>query len=243
MKLSIITLNTWKCDGAYPKRLDLIADVLQSIEFDILLGQEVFVSETFSTESILANDLNSISYFEKSRYKQREFNGEQLESYSGLCVWTKHKISRSHRLVLPTTAQDGERIAQVFSLDVNGSELVFINTHLTHLKNESTLRIEQIDTLINYANAEFNPAGIVLCGDLNAEKNDKEISYLTSSQGFIDAYPTCTRSHTSGRCIDHVFYYPADVLTVKKATTILDTPAQGVLPSDHFGLCIELELG
>ena len=41
--LSLITLNTWKCDGDYPRRLTLMRRELARLDPDILALQEVFV--------------------------------------------------------------------------------------------------------------------------------------------------------------------------------------------------------
>ena len=242
MQLSLFTLNTWKCDGEYPYRLDLISNELLAQEFDFLLGQEVFDSEAVSTEKILTDTLGLPSHYAKARYKDREMGGDLIRSYSGLCTWTHHSISSWHKIVLPSTDLDGERISQVFTFEENGMLIALINTHLTHLKNETSLRTKQIESTLNEVNRFCTPDGILFCGDFNAGKNSVEITTLTSTYGFTDTYPDCLSSHINGRCTDHVFYYPSNLFSVKNAAVVLNTPVDGTIPSDHFGIYVELNL-
>lgn len=242
MQVSLVSLNTWKCEGEYPHRLDLIADEIRSQSCDFFLGQEVFDSGSISTEKMLSGKLKYASYYEKARYKEREVGGKLIPSHSGLCVWTDHALSSRHTINLPTAPLDGERISQVFSCEVKGKLIAIINTHLTHLRNESKLRLKQIKTTIDEVNRLCNPDGILFCGDFNANKESPEIKNLISSYGFTDAYPDCPSTHIGGKCVDHIFYYPTHRFSVSKARTILHSSKHEILPSDHFGIHVEINI-
>ena len=43
--MRILTLNTWKCDGAYRPRLQAMAQGLAALAPDVILLQEVFATE------------------------------------------------------------------------------------------------------------------------------------------------------------------------------------------------------
>ena len=242
MQLSLITLNTWKCDGEYPGRLGVIADELLSRKFDFFLGQEIFDSDSYSTERYLSERLNITSFYEKSRFKKRDVQNESTPSYSGLCAWSNHILTSYFKIELPTADDDGERISQVLNFEIDGMLLAVINTHLTHLKGESSLRTRQIDFTLNEVHRLNSPDGIILCGDFNAAKESDEIKNLISRQGFEDAFPDCPPTHIGNRCIDHIFYYPAHRFSKNKASLILDKKVGGVMPSDHFGICAELNI-
>lgn len=242
MQLSLITLNTWKCEGEYPERLELISDELISREVDFFVGQEVYDSQLYSSEKHFSDELKMSALFEKARYKQRTVHEESTLSHSGLCIWTNRTILDSAKIELPITDADGERISQVILVAYKEMQIAIVNTHLTHLKGQEELRKKQIATTIDQTKNLFNPDGIVFCGDFNCEKDSKEITHLVSNYGFEDAYPTCASTHIGGRCIDHVFYYPSHRFSTQRASIILNEKINGILPSDHFGMYVELTI-
>lgn len=242
MQLSIVTLNTWKCDGEYPKRIDLILKDIQEREFDFFLGQEIFDSEDLSTWKMVTEGLNLPSVYEKSRLKNREVNGRVVPSHSGLCCWSRYTPVSTHKVELPDTPLDGERISQIITYQIGDFLLAVVNTHLTHLKDSSSLRIEQISKTLEELQRIREPDGIIFCGDFNAGKESEEIQFLIDECDFTDAYPQCFTTHTNGICLDHILYYPADRFSVNSTSVILDYPINGTIPSDHFGLHVELEI-
>lgn len=242
MRLSLISLNTWKCDGEYPDRLRVIGEELSGRTFDFLLGQEVFESEKVSTEQFLSSYLNLPSYYHKSRKKNRMVEGEEVDSYSGLCMWTQLLPQSKNKIDLPENTLDGERISQLLVFKIHDLNIAIINTHLTHLKNESSLRSRQIAHTLAETARLARVDGILFCGDFNAGKKSAEIEEVVTSHAFVDAYPNCLSSHISGNCPDHVFYYPSHRFSISTASAILAAPVKGILPSDHFGIQVELTI-
>lgn len=250
--LTVVTLNAWKCDGDYFARVHAIADGLKALEPDIVLLQEVFATAdgALHTGEAVRERLRMTHVHAPARPKPRSLAGQPLASTSGLSILTSLPILEARTLALPDDPADGERIAQIATLDWDGGALAVVNTHLTHLADADDLRTRQLAAIAE-AIPEDGPA--ILGGDLNAAPGDAPLRWLEDGSGFAvaDAWeaaggpiPTLTgadgRSLTGG-CIDHLFAFAkagAAAPAITDAGRVLDTPdpATGTLPSDHAGV-------
>ena len=79
--LSLITLNTWKCDGEYRIRLRLMAEGLAELNPDIILLQECFKTDhrQDNTARVLANTLSMNSCYLPAREKLRTFEDNPVD--------------------------------------------------------------------------------------------------------------------------------------------------------------------
>jgi len=250
--VTVVTLNTWKCDGDYFARVQAIAEGLKALDADIVLLQEVFASAdgAIHTGEAVRERLRLPHVHAPARRKARALAGHDLESTSGLSVLTRLPVTEDDVLALPSDPADGERIAQIVTLDWNGGPLVVVNTHLTHLAGADALRIRQLAAI-----AEAVPEGVpaIMGGDMNAEPDDAPIRWLHEDSGLTvaDAWgaaggpqPTLTatdRTTLSEGCIDYLFALARDgsaALAITEAGRVLDTPdpATGTMPSDHAGV-------
>ncbi|MEM7108552.1 MAG: hypothetical protein AAF519_10030, partial [Bacteroidota bacterium] len=91
MQLSLVSLNMWKCEGEYDRRLRLMAEGLSNYSYDLLLGQEVYESEDFkrSSAAYLSAQLGLQPFFARARKKVRQVLGKNELGYSGLCIWSR----------------------------------------------------------------------------------------------------------------------------------------------------------
>lgn len=243
MKLSIATINTWKCDGAYNERLQLLSKGLGNYSLDIICCQEVFSSNDLriSTEKHLQRQLSMTSFYFPSRKKERIVNGIKTQSFSGLCSLTNLPVLEEKRIYLPSHIDDDERTAQLITIIVEGKKIVTVNTHLTHIRDASGLRVHQINEILKHI--DFDESDMVfVCGDLNDTPDSITIRRLTEKHLFnsvLKDYPP-TRGD---KCIDYIFYRSKEPIEVTKAKRILNKPSEhGVFPSDHLGILATFKL-
>lgn len=85
--VSIVTLNTWKAEGDYPRRVAAP---------DILLLQEVFIARSLgeNTAESLARLLGMDAHVLPLRRKARLFGGRPVDSHSGLAILSRLRVAR-----------------------------------------------------------------------------------------------------------------------------------------------------
>lgn len=261
VSLKLLTINTWKCDGPYHERMAVFKRALDHLQPDVIACQEVFRTATTDTGRELAGTLNMHYQFAPGRYKTRTFDGEPTKSYSGLGLLSRYPIQQSVTLLLPTDVRDGERMAQYSLIDCNGLVILVINTHLTHLRNSSSLRIQQLDALLSHPLVGQHNGPIFLCGDFNAELSSPELQHLLGHPTLTvrDAYeagngplPGITMPARSqsipakDKRIDFIFSIAnahTRLPAITDAQVVLDEANEaGIYPSDHCGVMIQAEL-
>lgn len=259
--LRLLTINTWKCDGQYRQRLDLLKQGLRALQPTVVACQEAFQSTEGQADTAreLAQALGMKYSSVPARLKPRLFEGAVVKSYSGLALLSAYPIRQTWTSFLPTDPRDGERMAQYCLIDTPATPTLVINTHLTHLPNSSALRKLQLDTLLQHPSLANHDGPVFLCGDLNAEAHSEEIQLLHTYRPFFvrDAYvagkgqlPGYTmRSQqelTRGKRIDFIFSIASleeRLPIITDARVVLDQPGEtGIYPSDHSGVMIQTDL-
>jgi len=148
--LRLATLNTWKNEGRYPRRLELIAAGLAGLDLDVLLLQEAFVGQGWNTASWLGERLGLQVSLAPARWKPRLHDGRMMRSASGLAILSREVIV-PEVLSLSAHPDDGERIAMF--ADVGGGAFRVLNLHLTHLQGPvgDELRRVQLSEALEWA--------------------------------------------------------------------------------------------
>lgn len=251
---SLLTINTWKCDGNYRQRMVLLRTQLGDLKPDVIACQEVFSADEADTGRELARSLGMFYSYAPARKKPRLFEGNLTDSESGLGVLSRYPILQTDTLPLPPHPDDTDRLAQLCWLRVNGTPVLVVNTHLTHLRGQSELRQQQLATLLAHP-ALTDPGGTVfLCGDFNAEAQSPEIQFLPNhptvsvqntyalGNGTPPGYTMPDRTGKGrSRCIDFIF--SLSPVTITEARVVLDlADADGNYPSDHCGVLITAQL-
>ena len=259
------TINTWKCDGAYRTRLDLLKKGLAACKPDLIACQEVFQSEAGGADTgrALADALEMHYHWVPARHKDRYLDGKQVSSYSGLALLSVYPILEAWSYILPADERDGERLAQFVRVDCHSVLVLVINTHLTHLSDASGLRKQQLASLLAQVPPTAQFGAVFLCGDFNATEDTEELRFLlrhdrftvcngyTAGQGTLPGYtrvpaPGAAESAQVGKAIDFIFsltekHHPQPVLS--NGRLILDVPdEQGYYPSDHFGVMVKAQI-
>lgn len=238
--MRIVTLNTWKNEGDYRRRLPLMRDGLAAMSPDVVCLQECFVAAGFDTAGWLAAQLGFDLHAAPARTKPRWHDGRDLQSSSGLAMLVKGEAVSARR-ELVTHEADGERIAQRLDIVVDGRPLRILNLHLTHLRNAAELRAAQLVEAIGWAGAGL-AGGLVVAGDLNAAAVDPALSPL----GLGPRAPTLQGARgglqpNGGMAIDHcVLLRPGPWREVGLLRGCDVADAEGWFPSDHAAVGVEL---
>jgi endonuclease/exonuclease/phosphatase family metal-dependent hydrolase len=254
--LKIVTINTWKCDGDYAKRLPILASQLKALNPAIIACQECFVSDEIQADTLkyLAGELNMNYLFVAGRAKKRLVAGQWVDSQSGLGILSVYPLSDPKQFNLPPVPGDEDRKAQqaVVSLP-QGIEILVTNTHLTHLKPVPDTRLKQAGALAAIVSADKTHRYRIVCGDFNATQDSTEIKAFLQWSDSIDCYtagqgaePRYSLADAFANnkliCVDHIFALPYSdregYPTFVNSSVVLNTlnEASGLYPSDHFGI-------
>ncbi|MDA0241710.1 MAG: endonuclease/exonuclease/phosphatase family protein [Proteobacteria bacterium] len=218
MRARIATLNSWKCDGDYDRRLTTMGDLLETLRPDIVLLQEVFAvpDKGINTALSLGGRLGMDVAYHAAREKPRSFAGSMVLSQSGMAILSNSPIIHASAIPLPTVAEDGERIAQ---LSVIGGDLCLsvLNVHLCHLRERRDLRqlqyAEGLGVLL-----ESDPDRVIIAGDFN---DNADSAWLTEA-----VYPDATPVRNSR----------AGHLDLEKTPTLIDPAQNATACLDHIHL-------
>ncbi|CAN5707974.1 hypothetical protein BH09CHL1_BH09CHL1_08150 [soil metagenome] len=247
--LRIVTLNTGKGDGAYQRRLELLSEGLQALNPDIVLVQEALKSEDGSLDTLgfLADRLDLHPSFAQARFKPREVEGVQYNTWSGIGILSKNAPDEIIPIQLPMDPRDGDRV----SLVAHFGELAIGSSHLTHLRDAEAALIRrcQIETVLG-SDALRNSSNVLIGGDFNVTLDG--ISHLLSGVEdwtAIDAFGSetenratvpVTKPMVAGYCLDYIFALtkPGQSLpSFSDSRVVLGEPdASGIYPSDHRGV-------
>jgi endonuclease/exonuclease/phosphatase family metal-dependent hydrolase len=255
--IHLITLNTWKCDGDYFNRLEVIYRGLKK-EGDIILLQESFqsIDGKHNTAGFLAEKLNFNVTSSQSRRKERKLMGNIFDSYSNVSILSKYPIINSYIISLPSNDKDGGREAIGAEISLNDRKILVISVHLSHLSDSNDLRKEQLQHIINQPFFSFGYDAIFIGGDFNQIITDELLTDLQQSgfnikdthNGFEKVGNDYT--FTNGKVykkIDHILQLS---LNEKPTPQVVDSTIVfnetdielGIKASDHNGVMISVEI-
>lgn len=254
--IKIASINTWKGDGNYFKRMQVMRDQLSDLKADVILCQECFAStdHTIDTLRFLAAELSMNYIFTSARRKTRLFGNVPIESFSGLGILSRFPITLLKELNLPTVQEDGERKAQIAAVKIaEDKKLIVVNLHLTHLQNAVEMRSEQIKSIAEAIKLSDQKMIRILGGDFNAETHSTEINLLHAILNTKDCYamghgkmPRISNDFQVRTAVDHLFILPddknnfPDFIDSKIALNMPD--AGGLYASDHPAITTTLVL-
>lgn len=257
--MRIVTLNSWKGDGAYSQRLAAMANQLELLQPDVLCVQEALRSTEgrLDTAGYLARSLNLQMIYAPSRQKIRNVDGHRIDCHSGLAVLTAFSICGFSSTVLPLEDAEDERISLTLEMDTPIGSLVVTNVHLSHLEESEDLRRNQLVAAIEHGQPLNYSATWLCCGDFNWTLAEEDLRQVEKSTGWLpfDCYaagggklPGLTLpggdSPRPGKRIDYILGLvreEADIFCCAKSQIVLDHPdSAGCYPSDHFGVMVEI---
>jgi endonuclease/exonuclease/phosphatase family metal-dependent hydrolase len=256
MELTLLTINTWKCDGDYYNRREVLTKALQRSGADVILCQECFqtINGSIDTLEHLSAALHIPAYAAPARKKQRLLSDRWIDSYSGLGALTALPVTNQTVVELPSNEADGGRNAQLLTIDLgSGIQLLIANIHLTHLPDHQ-LRRRQLQTVIQPM-LQSKAAFRIIGGDWNTDVATPILDDMMETAQAADCY--VLGEGTAPRysllsffqkgipvCVDHFFTLPSGTgyPNFVRAGVVLDQPdvRLGLYPSDHFGIRVTL---
>jgi endonuclease/exonuclease/phosphatase family metal-dependent hydrolase len=246
MELTLLTINTWKCDGDYYNRRELLKRELKKMDAQVILCQECFRSADGSVDTLdeLSQALGMAAYAVPARKKMRLLGDAWVDSYSGLGILTALPVTDQTVIDLPSNAGDGGRKVQLLTIRLAPGQTIRIaNIHLTHLADDE-LRRCQLQTVL--ATMRRSPATFrILGGDWNTEALSPLLTGMMETVPAADCY--VLGKGTQPVWVDHFFTLPLGAEpsiypSFIRAGVVLDRPDadSGLYPSDHFGIRVTL---
>lgn len=258
-RLRIITLNTWKGDGAYTRRLELMANQLRTLEPDLLCLQEVLQTgdKKLDTADFLAKNLTLERVFSPARLKKRDVENVKKKCYSGLAILSAHPIIDHQIDILTGIPEDPDRIALTAKVEVEGAPILLTNLHLTHIENADNTRLNQLRESFEAVKKQATGIPWFCCGDLNCYLDKARLKELQQLTGLHieDCYltgggqlPGATlidpRTRNWARRIDYILNLTqqgSPQISCRNSSVVLDSwDAEGVSASDHYGVMTDI---
>ncbi|RFS24840.1 hypothetical protein DVR12_06505 [Chitinophaga silvatica] len=232
-RIKVLTYNIHHGENM-KQEVDLkgIANVILATNPDLVALQEVDSVVPRSKSADQLKELASITGMYTYFVKALDIEGGGY----GTGILSRFPIKNSITIPLPTNKDSEPRAAGIVTIQLPGdSDIHFVTTHFD-ASRKGAERIEQANTLARYFETARTP--VILCGDLNAAPNTKEIKVL--KQVFTDAThqsgPTFP-SDTPKTKLDYILLAPKGKWNASGAKVIEETVA-----SDHRPVICELEL-
>jgi endonuclease/exonuclease/phosphatase family metal-dependent hydrolase len=247
---TIVTLNSWKCDGDYRKRVEIITRQALDLRPDILLLQEAFIAPELglSTAQTVADALGYHCAIHPARTYPRRVDGEKTPSSSALAILTSGDILSSEKIALESDKEDGERISQIAEINLEESRILIVNTHLTYLEDADPMRQREMEQTLAALPDLTGYDLAVMGGDFNCPPDSPPMKWLLNDAP-IPVTEACQASGLAFNTIDHDWTDgPAQIDylckigggdyrfgRVRRTFDVVD-PEHDILPSDHYGI-------
>jgi endonuclease/exonuclease/phosphatase family metal-dependent hydrolase len=271
MLLRVMTWNVWWRFGSWRTRLAGIRAVLHAQRPDIIGLQEVWDDGRSNLAAELGHELGYCYSWSPAPNTDR-WRGRSIESgvKVGNAILSRWPLTSETQLRLPEGDIAEGRTALFASVDVGGVQVPFFTTQLTSAPDRSALRCEQVSALAGFvAERRTHAFPAIVTGDLNAEPDSDEIRMLCGHKTsgavpglvLVDAWryadptdpgwtwdrknPHVEETGEPSARIDYVLVGPPGVGRaglVKRAQIAGSDPVDGVWPSDHAAVVVELEL-
>lgn len=264
MPIKVLTLNLWNQDGPWPERAKLLRGWLDRLEPDLIGFQEVLRgSGVDQLQELLDGRGYHVEYARSGPF----WADESLDI--GIAAASRWPIAEHEVLALPQGDYTDPCVAVSITTRSPLGPISFTTTHLMYaLLTGGWVREQQVCALAELVLRRRPKGGFppVVCGDFNARPESSEIRFMKGLQSLdgrilylLDAWehagdgsagetvaarnPYCTLPGNLDLRIDYVFVGPTLPGTpgrIERCSVTCDTAENGVLPSDHFGVYVEL---
>lgn len=259
MTLRVATWNVWHKFGDHEARQPMITETLQGLDADVIGLQETWPGQV----QRLADALGYHSCF--SGYRP---DGDDPETGMGNAILSRHPIMFDEHVFLDDGQGRKYRTALGAVIEAPFGLLAFFTTHLSHLYDQSAVRMAQLQEASEFieALAEMPDFPPILVGDLNAVPDSDEVRRLNGRSApyvkgriWTDVWeqlgdgpgitwssdsPYLNSSAWPNRRLDYVFIgWPRDNRPIGNPSSIemfgLDV-VDGIAASDHYGLVVDI---
>lgn len=255
----VVTLNIWHRAGPWERRLPLIRDGLAALDADVIGLQEVLAFPNLPSQ---ADEIAAGTGWNVFHAPAWEVGGGLV---FGNAILSRHPLADTRVLPLPTEPGLDTRSVAFARVDLPHGPLPCFVTHFTYQLHLGHVRCAQARALADHvaALAPIDGPPPVVMGDLNARPDADEIRFFRGATGlggrcvfFNDCWqrdepgytydrknPYALRSHEPSARLDYVFVRGPDRALRGEpiaARLALDTPTDGVWPSDHFAVVADI---
>jgi len=257
----VATFNIWNRQGPWDQRLPLIRAGLRALDADAIALQEILALGGRNQAEEIVEGWGWHVYHAPAW----QIGGGLT---FGNAIVSPHRLLECETFALPSPPGLDTRSVVFARVDAPHGPIPFFATHLTVQFHLGRTRREQVKVLAEQV-ARLAPIGgppPVLCGDFNAHPDSDEIRFLRglatldgASVYFADCWtatgaagpgttfdrrnPYALLAHEPSSRIDYIFVRGPDAKLRGEpiaARVALDTPTEGVWPSDHFALVADI---
>ena len=246
MTFRVATLNMEQDHKRWEQRRELIVEHLDELRPDIFTLNEISISmQTGRWLQRVARERLGIGY---ALIQQAKPGGAP----DGEGILTTYPVIETANLDYRARGA----VAQVARLDVDGRLVDFYVTHLYMSRGEDSLRLYQVQQLLEWVSARDDVDARVVCGDFNAtldapsaglmarhfKPSQTEHTAFTPLEG-EDGEPSHMYWDRLDRCIDYIWVSGA--LKVRESMVCFNRPSPTdptLWPSDHAGVWADIEL-
>ena len=243
--MRVVTWNLGWRFGDWEPRQPAIEAVLADAHADIVAVQETWPDQL----AVLAERLGLHWAFSGRR------PSENVEHGFGNGILTRRPIAQWAEITLPALQGPAYRSALLVHTQPDGAAPAFtaVTTHLTHRRDETPTRLAQLEALDAFIDHHCDTAtdAVVLLGDLNATPDSEEIRGVRGAWvdcweevgdgdgwTWASANPLAAHAKWPNRRLDYVMVPPT--LRPAAARLIGTGPVDGTMPSDHYGVLVDL---
>lgn len=242
--LKVLTLNLRHNEDRWQERYALIIDTLLSESPDVIGLQEVWLP--IHQAELIANALNARMERPYSVFTGQKW-GEDLAE--GIAMLSRLPVRAYEHTNLPETS----RLAQRLRVMVGDQPVDLVNTHLHHQPTfEETIRLPQIQHILNWMVEREGDYRWILMGDMNAEPASSTIQIAAQRLSTVLPAKTTTfpaplrASEYPGLAlqIDHILYDASKLRLLNAQVVAQQTPPNdpSLSASDHYGVSAEFAL-
>lgn len=242
LPIKLLTLNTWKCDGQYPQRLNSLKQDKAFEAADIICLQEVFRSDVDGLDTLqqLAPIIGQRhAIFRTARQKTRQIGSKQVYGASGLAMISRFPVLGQGVFCLQPVEGDMQRIAQWCVLGIDDERVMVVNVHLSHITNPPGAQQKQLSQVRLFADT-LNCTLVIIAGDMNSQSGSLDIGKYSTA--FHQNQPS-TLNMGGDACLDHMYACSRQRSIVwEKVDLLYDQEMDNGWISDHKGVWAELSL-
>lgn len=239
-RLKLATFNIWHNQGDWAARQPLLIEALRAADADVIALQEVLEDANVGLPNQAQTLAEALGGYEM-HFVSTDPEGAPRR-YGNAILSRLPVLAHDSRKLEPL---DDYRTALRIRVNVGGTVIDIVDTHLAWQEDAQAVRARQIGDLLGWLPQDGTP--LIVMGDFNAVQEDAGLNVLTGDRFFSalprGAVPTTlnpAKGHPN-RVIDHIFVEQAH-FAPGSWSLLGDTPVNGEYPSDHFGVAATVTL-
>jgi len=246
MRFRVVTLNLEQDHKRWDERRSLVVEGMKALEPDLIALNEVSVP--LQTARELQREIGPVRGSDYNLVQQTRVNTLSSE---GEALLTRFAVIETGNLDF----QVRDMVAQVVRILVNGKPLDVYVTHLFMSRGDDSLRLFQVQQLLEWIDKRDDVSDRIVCGDFNATLDKPSAALMASRFHPTQTSPTAFTplagrdgaiSHPywprMDRCIDYI--WTSGAIEVVASGVCFDKPHPNdpsLWPSDHAGVWADLE--